>query len=214
MKTIPYEDKFSPNTIDLMKEILSNDGVVIYPTDTLYGIGGNFCSPAVIEKIDGIKKRASSPYSVIVPNLIMLEGLVNYIPDIFFKFYRLLLPGKFTFLFYASSNINPVLLKGSNKIGIRIPHIPGILDMVSKLGFPLITTSVNFSGENPLNDPAQILKEFSNLHSQYSIDIFIDKGALAESSGSTILDITEEPIRCIRKGEDFSLIEELGITII
>ncbi len=214
MKTIPYEDKFSLTTLDLMKSLLSNDGVVIYPTDTLYGIGGNFCSPAVIDKIDGIKKRASSPYSVIVPNLVMLEGLVNYIPDIFFKFYRLLLPGKFTFIFSASSSINPVLLKGSNKIGIRIPQIPGILDLVAKLGFPLITTSVNFSGEKPLNDPTQILKEFSNLQSQNSVDIFIDKGVLPESSGSTILDITEEPIRCIRKGEDFYRIEELGIPII
>jgi L-threonylcarbamoyladenylate synthase len=206
MKTIPYKDILLEKNINIIKNTLIHDGIMIYPTDTLYGMGGNFFSLRVIEKIDAIKKRTDMPYSVMIPGPNMLEHLVDSVPDVFHDLYRKLLPGKFTFLFTASEKLNPTLLKGNKKIGIRIPDTPLMLKLIDILNFPIITTSVNRSGEPPLNDPETIYKEFRD-----SAELLIDKGTLPDSNGSTILDITGPSIQCVRKGDDFDRLNIVGL---
>jgi L-threonylcarbamoyladenylate synthase len=128
----------------------------------------------------------------------MLKSLVETIPGVFYELYEKLLPGKFTFLFKASRSLNRNLLKGSDKIGIRIPNVPHLLEVIETLNTPLISTSVNRSGERPVNDPEEIIQRFSG---EKTVSLLIDGGILPESKGSTILDITEDPIVCIRKGD-------------
>jgi len=209
MKRITYEDLLSPENIKLLKNAVFQDQLIIYPTDTLYGLGGNFFSLKAIEKIDALKKRTDMPYSVIVTGIEMLRGLVDHIPEVFQSLYPRLLPGKFTFLFHAAKTIDPALVKGRDKIGIRIPNTPHILKLVDMLEAPLITTSVNRSGEPPLNDPEIIFREFSVLPPDLSPAVLIDAGVLPESKGSTILDITQSPVNCLRKGDDFDKISDL-----
>jgi L-threonylcarbamoyladenylate synthase len=215
MQIIKYREILLEKNIKTAGEIIANDGIIAYPTDTLYGLGGNFFSLAVIKKIDAIKNRRDMPYSVMVSGLNMVYDLVDAVPDAFLELYQKILPGKFTFLFPVSKTINPALVKGSNKIGIRIPNVPGMLRLIEILDVPLVSTSVNRSGEPPLNDPAAILKEFSKSQAQehHVVSLLINSGPLPESGGSTILDLTQGPVKCLRRGDDFELLKKLDIYI-
>lgn len=212
METIKYSDILSGKNTGRINSIIANDGVLFYPTDTLYGMGGDFFSLAVIEKIDRLKQRKDMPYSVIVSGLDMLHNLVESVPGVFYQFYRDVLPGKFTFLFNASPRIDKALLKGSGKIGIRFPDVPLITELVETLGVPLITTSVNRSGQPALNDPAAITKEFGENGADGPL-LLIDNGVLKESKGSTILDLTCQPVRCLRQGDEAQRLKEMEIEI-
>jgi L-threonylcarbamoyladenylate synthase len=198
MHIIPYDHILQEDNLFLIRKTIGNNGVIIYPTDTLYGIGGNFFSLQATAAVDAVKKRDDMPYSVAVSGMTMLESLVETIPGSFHELYEKLLPGKFTFLFKASRSLNKELLKNSDKIGIRVPNVPNLLKMIEIINTPLISTSVNRSGEPPLNDPAEIIRQFSG---ERTVSLLIDGGILPQSKGSTILDITETPIRCLRRGD-------------
>jgi L-threonylcarbamoyladenylate synthase len=213
MQIIKYKDILIPKNLEIIRDIVENNGVIIYPTDTLYGLGGNFFSLAVIKTIDRIKNREDLPYSVAVSSIEMAASLVETIPPVFYDLYEKLLPGKFTLLFKTSRSLNKALVKNSDKIGIRIPGVPNILKLIETLNTPLISTSVNRSGEPPLNDPTAITRQFADSEAGYTVSLQIDAGILPESRGSTILDITDTPITCIRKGDDFFKLNELNIDV-
>jgi len=197
MIVIPFADILSPGSFKIINDCLNADGVIAYPTDTLYGLGGNFFSAAAMSRVDALKKRGDLPYSVAVSDLAMLEALSAEIPDIFHSRLKKLLPGKFTFLFNPHPSIDPLLLKNSDRIGIRIPGMPPLLKLISTLGFPLVSTSANLSGRPPLNDPQRIAREFPQL------DLLIDGGVLPPSLGSTLIDVATTPPRIVRRGADF-----------
>jgi L-threonylcarbamoyladenylate synthase len=214
MKVLTYENILEKDNIEILRMHIAADGVLAYPTDTLYGLGGRFPSKSVIEKIDSVKNRKDMPYSLMIPGPDMLDKLVESVPSVFPRLYRELLPGKFTFLFEVSSHINRALLKESGKIGIRIPDVPNMIKLLEILDTPLITTSVNRSGEPSLNDPAEIIRRFGQTEDRTLIPLLIDAGVLPTSGGSTILDLTESPIKCIRKGDNFQQFLALGIDFV
>ncbi len=195
MIVIPFADILAPGNFKKIADCLHTDGVIAYPTDTLYGLGGNFFSAAAMARVDAMKKRGDLPYSVAVGGMAMLEALAAEIPDIFRSRLKKLLPGKFTFLFKPLPSIDPLLLKNSDRIGIRIPGLPPLLKLISALGFPLVSTSANLSGRPPLNDPRRIAREFPQL------DLLIDGGALPPSLGSTLVDVAVVPPRIVRRGD-------------
>jgi L-threonylcarbamoyladenylate synthase len=196
MIVIPFAAVLAPDHFASIRDCLRADGVIAYPTDTLYGLGGNFFSTAAGARIDAMKNRGDLPYSAAVADLAMLESLAAGIPAVFRERLQKLLPGKFTFLFKPGPAVDPALLKGSGKIGIRMPGLPLLLELISALGFPLISTSANLSVRPPLNDPRRIAREFPNL------DLLIDGGALPPSRGSTVIDITGETPHVVRRGDD------------
>jgi L-threonylcarbamoyladenylate synthase len=200
MITIPFAGILLAGNFKKISDCLHNDGVIAYPTDTLYGLGGNFFSLALIKKIDSLKNRCDQPYSVAVGTPAMLESLATGIPEIFRQRLHKLLPGKFTFLFAASPAIDPRLLKNSITIGIRLPGLPPLLQLIEKIDLPLVSTSANRSGRPPLNDPAAIAAEFPG------IDLLIDGGVLPRSPGSTLVDVTVTPPRIIRRGAEWEKI--------
>jgi L-threonylcarbamoyladenylate synthase len=208
MKRIDYQALLRDDNIKLVRRTINDHGIICYPTDTLYGLGGNIHSAAVCNKIDRMKMRSGLPYSVAVSEIRMVAPLVETVPDIFRELASRLLPGKFTLLLPAAADIPAALLKKSTKIGIRIPDIPEIRQLISRLEQPLISTSVNRSNQPPLNDPDRIAEEFPE------IDLMIDRGPLRPSRGSTILDLTTTPVTCVRRGDDFEIFENLGIEFI
>jgi L-threonylcarbamoyladenylate synthase len=201
MITIAFSEISARGNLKKISDCLHDDGVIAYPTDTLYGLGGKFFSVTVIAKIDLIKKRTDQPYSVAVGSLAMLESLAAGIPDIFHLRLEKLLPGKFTFLFNPSPRIDPGLLKNSGKIGIRIPGLRPLVRMIRKIDLPILSTSANRSGEPPLNDPRRIAREFPG------IDLLIDGGVLPPSLGSTVVDVTVTPPWIVRPGDDLEAIK-------
>jgi len=200
MIIIPFADILAPGNFRSISDCLRADGVIAYPTDTLYGLGGNFYSLALIEKIDHLKNRHDMPYSVAVGTLAMLESLTDDLPEIFYDCLQYLLPGKFTFLFKPNPAVAPSLLKNSPKIGIRLPALPPLLQLIEKISLPLVSTSVNRSGRPPLNDPQRIAREFPKL------DLLIDGGVLPASPGSTLVDVTVMPPKIVRRGADWEKI--------
>lgn len=210
---IPYADIFVDANVRDIRKILENNGLVVYPTDTLYGLGGNFMSQIVQDKIDRLKNRSDMPYSAAVSGLAMLESLVEPFSGEIADLLARLLPGKFTFLMTPSRLLEPVLIKNSNKIGVRIPASPPLLRLIELLDMPLVTTSVNRSGQSPFNDPEEILKQFGTGETPL-IDLVIDAGGLPVSTGSTIVDITVAPYRVIRRGDEYWRWESLGIPFI
>jgi L-threonylcarbamoyladenylate synthase len=200
MKVIYLAEVFADNNLRTVAACLKNDGVIAYPTDTLYGLGGNFFSPAANARIDAMKERSDQPYSVAVGDLAMLKSLVAEIPEIFGRRLQCLLPGRFTFLFKPDPAVDRLLLKNSDRIGLRIPGLPPLLRLIREVRMPLISTSVNRSGRPPLNDPQRIAREFPG------IDLLIDGGVLHPSKGSTLVDITVTPPRIVRRGDDLEKI--------
>jgi L-threonylcarbamoyladenylate synthase len=196
MIIIPFSDILTIANSNTIRDCILADGVVVYPTDTLYGLGGNFFSQLLIAKVDRLKNRHDLPYSVAVGTQAMLKSLTVDIPEIFYLRLCELLPGKFTFLFSASPVIDTRLLKNSAKIGIRMPGLPPLLHLIGKIGLPLVSTSVNRSGQPPLNDPTQIASAFPD------IDLLIDGGVLPLSKGSTVIDLGAFPPRLVRAGDD------------
>jgi len=186
---------------EISAEIVNNikeGGIIVYPTDTLYGIGGVFSLIEVVEKIDKIKGRGDKPYSIAVSDFEMLKRFVSYVPKVFKEKFIKLLPGKYTFLFEAKEDIDKSLLKESKKIGIRIPDQPIILKLIKEIGLPIITTSVNRSGEKPINSFNSILDFIEESKLEKSVDIIIDGGILPNSKGSTIIDLTNKTPEYIR----------------
>jgi L-threonylcarbamoyladenylate synthase len=196
MITVPIADVLVPANLKIIGDCLRSDGVIAYPTDTLYGLGGNFLSPAAHAAVDRLKGRGGAPYSAAVGDWAMLESLVGGIPVGLRERLECLLPGKFTFLFRPGPAVDPELLKGSGKIGVRMPGLKPLLELINRLGVPLISTSANRSGRTPLQDTALIAQEFPEL------DILVDGGALPASRGSTVVDLTTAPPVLVRSGED------------
>ena len=196
MIVIPFADVLAPANLQRIDGCLRSDGVVAYPTDTLYGLGGNFLSPAVHVAVDRLKGRGGAPYSAAVGDWAMLESLVRGIPAGLRGRLEGLLPGKITFLFRPVPAVDPALLKGSGKIGVRMPGLKPLLELINRLGVPLVGTSANRSGRTPLQDPGLIAREFPGL------DILIDGGTLPASRGSTVVDLTTAPPAVVRSGED------------
>jgi len=211
LRVIPVSELINEEILSEIKAHLSNDGLLIYPTDTLYGMGCNFYSLAAQHKIDRIKERKDSPYSIAISNRKNLPDLISGSSDLFNHFSDRETCAKLTFLFKVNKNIDKKLVKGSDFIGVRIPDHKLIKILLDYLTFPLVSTSVNLTGMSPLDSPDDIEKMIRN--SGLSDEtIFINEGKLPSSSGSTIIDITGENIKIIRKGDNISKVEEYLIT--
>lgn len=201
MEVINIERILDPGSKKLIKNILESDGIIVYPTDTLYGIGGNFFSLKVIKKIDRLKQREDIPYSAAAAGRRMINKLAAELPPYFDELEEEIFPGKFTVLLKVSKAIDRALVKNRDKIGIRVPAVPRLLKLIEYLDFPLISTSVNRSGFPPLRHPEEIKREFPG------IDLLIDAGELPGSKGSTVLDLLESSIKVVRVGDDFDKIK-------
>lgn len=202
MDVIHFDNVLSRANKRGIKNLLKRDGIIIYPTDTLYGLGGNFFSLKVIKKIDYLKQRDDLPYSVAVAGYDMIKKLTDELPPSFYDLKEKIFPGKFTVLLKVSESLDRALVKNSDKIGIRIPAVMQIIKLIEYLDIPLISTSVNKSGSAPLRDPEEIKREFPEA------DLLVDAGVLPESKGSTVLDLMESPVRVVRKGDDYEKIME------
>ena len=181
------------NKINHAIKTLEEGNILIYPTDTLYGLGADATNTSAIEKINKLKKRIS-PLSIMVASLkeIHKYAITDSKID---KELKKIFPGPFTALMQSKkTNLSYLVQNDSNKIGIRIPNNMFCLDLLNKYKKPIITTSVNIHGEKSLNRVDEIEKKFSK------INIYYQNNNL-DSKGSTIIDFTEKPPKLIRKGD-------------
>jgi len=157
-------------------KVLGENGVIVYPTDTLYGFGGNANSADAIQKINIIKGR-TSPMSVLAPDK---ETALTWmeIPEEKHELIINCLREKTTVIVPIKNGIvHPLILGDGNSLGIRIPHHPFCKALSQSMSNPIITTSVNRTGKPPMRSPKKIEMEFAN-----DVDLIIEDGDLSASA--------------------------------
>ena len=175
-----YPTNPNPRYVKMILECLADGGTIIFPTDTLYGLGGCINNPRTFERICQIKgiKKEKANFSFIFHDLSMLS--------------------EFTFILEANNNIPRIFQSKKKTIGIRIPDQPIITNIVREFGSPIMTTSLADEEDdiNPyLTDPEEIHDRFKDL-----VDIVIDGGA-GENEESTVVDCTGNEIIIVRQGK-------------
>ena len=173
-----------PLAIEKSINILKKGGVIVYPTDTLYGFGVDANNNYAIERINKLKNR-QSPMSVIACRFEQAMSWTN-IKEKDIEIAKKILNSSSTLILDAKKNIvsNKVLGKNNTTLGVRIPKHKYCYGISKEYNKPITTTSVNRSGEQPLNDPKSISKIFGA-----SIDLLIDDGKIKKSAGSKIYEL-------------------------
>ena len=175
-------------------EALRSGGLIVYPTDSVYGLGCNLLDKSAIEKIYRIKGNDKRKILSFICR--DLKNIAEYaiVPNEAYKVMRHLLPGPYTFLLGATRQVPRILLEKRKTVGIRVPDHPVCRALLDGLGHPVISTSASLPGGSYLSDPDEIEDVFGHL-----VDIFLDTGP-GGLEPSTIVDFTgDEPV-VVRQG--------------
>ncbi len=188
----------APRIINQVVEILKKGGVIIYPTDTVYGLGCDIFNHKAVERIARIKsvKVEKANFSFVCSDLSHISDFTRHFSNHVFKAMKKHLPGPFTFILPANNNI-PKLFKNKKKsVGIRIPNNNIPIEIVKALGNPILTTSIHDLDKilDYTTDPELIHETYENI-----VDAVID-GGFGNNIPSTIIDCTLDEITIIRQG--------------
>lgn len=193
-----YEDKPNEAAIARVVKVLQDGGLVIYPTDTVYGLGCDITNTKALERIAKIKgvKLDKANFSFICHDLSNLSDYVKQIDTATFKLLKKSLPGPYTFILPGNNNL-PKEFKKKTTVGIRIPDNSIALEIVRKLGNPIVSTSIRDEDDviEYTTDPELIFEKWQNL-----VDVVVD-GGYGDNIGSTIIDLSGyEPV-VVREGK-------------
>jgi tRNA threonylcarbamoyl adenosine modification protein (Sua5/YciO/YrdC/YwlC family) len=194
-----YNENPNPRDIRNIVDLLHDGGIIIYPTDTVYGLGCDITNSKAVEKVARFKgiKIEKANFSFICSDLSHLSDYTKPISNTIFKLMKKNLPGPFTFILEANNNV-PKYFKGKKKtVGIRIPDNNIIREIVSELGNPILSTSIRDEDEilEYTTDPELIFEKYKDI-----ADIVID-GGYGELVPSTVVDCTGAVIEIIRQGK-------------
>ncbi|QXP59420.1 L-threonylcarbamoyladenylate synthase [Olleya sp. HaHaR_3_96] len=193
-----YEENPNPKEIKKVVNILKKGGLIIYPTDTVYGLGCDITNSKALERIARIKgvKLEKANFSFICHDLSNLSDYVKQIDSTTFKILKRALPGPYTFILPGSKTL-PAAFKKKKEVGIRVPNNAIALEIVKALGNPIVSTSIR--DEDTIleytTDPELILEKWGNL-----VDLVID-GGYGDNQGSTIIDLSGDEPEIIREGK-------------
>lgn len=193
-----YNDNPNPRQVQKVIKVLKSGGLIIYPTDTVYGLGCDITNNKALEKIARIKgvKLEKAKFSFICDSLSHLSDYVKQIDSSTFKILKRALPGPYTFIL-PGSNTLPKIFKKKKTVGIRIPDNTIIRTLVEELGNPIVSTSIRDDDDvlEYTTDPELIFEKWQNL-----VDIVID-GGYGDNTASTIIDLTGDAPEIIREGK-------------
>lgn len=193
-----YEENPNPKAVKRVVEALRDGGLVIYPTDTIYGLGCDITNTGALERIAQIRgvKLDKANFSFICEDLSNLSDYVRQIDTPTFKILKRSLPGPYTFILPGNNNL-PTVFKKKKTVGIRVPDNNICRALVAGLGNPIVSTSIKDDDEvlEYTTDPELILEKWDHL-----VDIVID-GGYGDNVPSTVIDLTgTEPV-VIREGK-------------
>jgi len=193
-----YEDNPDPDKIKRVVEVLQNGGLVIYPTDTVYGLGCDITKSRALEKIARIKgvKLHKANWSFICENLSNLSDYVRQIDTSTFKILKRALPGPYTFILPGNNNL-PKDFKKKKTVGIRVPDNAIAQALLHGLGNPIVSTSIRDEDDvlEYTTDPDLIFEKWQNL-----VDVVID-GGYGANTASTVIDLSQSEPLVIREGK-------------
>ncbi len=193
-----YEENPNPKDIKKVVDVLRKGGLIIYPTDTVYGLGCDITNTSALERIAQIKqvKLEKANFSFICEDLSNLSDYVKQIDSPTFKLLKRNLPGPFTFILPGNNNL-PNVFKKKKTVGIRVPDNNICRAIVGELGNPIVSTSIKDDDEviEYTTDPELILEKWDNL-----VDLVID-GGYGDNIASTVIDLTGMEPEVVREGK-------------
>ncbi|MFD1613898.1 L-threonylcarbamoyladenylate synthase [Gelatiniphilus marinus] len=193
-----YEENPNPKAIEKVVAVLKRGGLIIYPTDTVYGLGCDITNIKALERVAKIKqvKLEKANFSFVCHDLSNLSDYVKQIDTTTFKILKRALPGPYTFVLPGGKSL-PNPFKKRKTVGIRVPKNNIALDIVKRLGNPIISTSIHDEDEvlEYTTDPELIFEKWTNL-----VDLVID-GGYGDNEASTVIDLSEDEPIVIREGK-------------
>ena len=200
-----YPENPNPKAVEQAVDVLKKGGVIIYPTDTVYGMGCDITNQKAIEKICRIKgiKPDKANFSFICYDLSHISDYIKPIDNSAFRMLKKALPGPFTFIFNANNQVPKLLSSNKKTVGIRVPDNNIAREIVRVLGNPIVSTSIRDEDEivEYSTDPELIHEKYQNV-----VDLVID-GGYGGNEASTIVDCTNPEFEVLRFGKgDFDTI--------
>ena len=185
-----------PRLVQQVVELLENDGVIIYPTDTVYGLGCSIYSKKAMKRLHLIKKMdPKKPLTLICSNQTQIQEYTQGIETPIFKLLRKHLPGPYTFVFRASKIVPKMMLTPRSTVGFRCPDHPITLAIVEMLRHPILSSSLRISDDQLYDDPQEIHDLFNK-----RVDAVVDGGSIF-AEHSTIIDFSQGDPILLRQGK-------------
>ena len=182
--------------IDKIVSVVDSGGLVITPTDTVYGIMGDSLDESVIRKVYSVKKRSfSKPLILLMSDVEMIKKYTSDISDVEWDLINHFLPGLVTIILKKNDLVNPLITSNSDYVGIRIPNNSELVEIIKKLGRPVISTSANISDRDVITRVDMISDELL-----FGIDYVYDGGEI-NSLSSTIIRVVDGKLVILRRGE-------------
>lgn len=193
-----HPDNPNPREISMAIDALKKNGLIIYPTDTVYGLAWDINSPKAFDRIVRIKGKNAlkENFSVVCSELSQVSQFTMHINNPTFKLLKRNLPGPFTFILNANGNVPRFYKTKKKTVGVRIPDNNIAIELVKALGNPFMTTSLHSEDEilDYITDPELIFEKYDHL-----VDHVID-GGFGNNEASTVVDCTDDDIEIIRQG--------------
>ncbi|RXF71021.1 L-threonylcarbamoyladenylate synthase [Arcticibacter tournemirensis] len=194
-----YPENPNEKAIQQVVDVLKNGGLIIYPTDTIYGLGCDITNHKAIEKICQIRgiKPDKANFSFICHDLSHISEYVKPIDTSVFRMLKKALPGPYTFIFEATNKVPKLLSSNKKTVGIRVPDNNIAREIVNQLGNPIVSTSIRDEDEilEYSTDPELIYEKYRD-----SVDIVID-GGYGGNIASTVIDCTTGDFNVVRQGK-------------
>lgn len=196
-KIFNWTEGINQEELKIVIETLNDDGIIIFPTDTVYGIGCNCFSEKAIQKLFKIKERNyKKPINVLTNNIEKIQKVAKNISIKQEELINKYMPGALTMILDKKEGVPDLLTSNLETIGVRIPNNKIALEILKNFDLPLATTSVNISGNNPGIEIEDFIEEFTN-----KVDIIIDGGKSQIGIASTIISINNDNnINILRQG--------------
>lgn len=186
------------NLIKKVENFLKQGEILIFPTDTVYGLLGDATQEKAVKKVLKIKKRKKGkPFPILIADLDMAKEWAK-ISSFEEKFLKKVWPGKVTVVLKKKKKLPQALIGKGGTIGLRVPKFSLLNQILKKMKIPLIGTSANLSGFPPSGDPQKILSQFKN--QKFQPDFLVDGGMLGRSLPSTVVDLTKKSPQILREG--------------
>ena len=193
-----YSDNPNPKEIDKAVKVLRKGGLIIYPTDTIYGLGCDITNTKAMERVARLKnvKLAKANFSFICNDLSHLSDYVKQIDTATYKILKRALPGAYTFILPGNTNL-PKAFKNKKTVGIRVPDNNIIREIVKQLGNPIVSSSIRDDDDviEYTTDPELIFEKWKD-----RVDLVID-GGYGNNVPSTVIDMSLDEIEIIREGK-------------
>ena len=193
---LDFKKELDYDKLHVPAEILKQGGVVIFPTETVYGIGANALNEDAVKKIYEAKRRPNDkPISLLVSNMNMIEMVSKDITELEYKLMKTFFPGPFTIILKKKDIVPDIVTCGGDTVGIRMPDLEITRKLIDFAGIPLATPSANISGKPSGTNLETIMTDFKD-----SVDFYIDGGESKLGVASTVVRVIDGIPHILREG--------------